>query len=350
MLGSLKSLDILVTGHSGFKGAWLSEVLIALGVNVHGLSLPPVRGSLHSRLGDTKFASVGYVDIRSSEEVSQRIKEVNPHLVFHLAAQPLVIKSFEHPRLTFETNVAGTVNVLEACRNLSKTRGVIVTTTDKIYLDVAKPQGYTEDDPLGGSLDPYSLSKVGTEMAIKAWQNLPAGSNCPRIVAVRSGNVIGGGDISEDRLVPDLIRAFRNNSPAVIRNKNAVRPWQHVLDAIWGYLLVAERLVEKRTLASSYNFGPGPDSKLTVEQVTTELASFWPGVNEWIHETSPGKLHESKYLWLDSSKAREELSWANLLGAVEALRWTSDWEKTADLDGAEAATRIQIDRYLELVR
>jgi CDP-glucose 4,6-dehydratase len=266
-----------------------------------------------------------------------------------MAAQPLVRRSYRQPIETFQTNVIGTANVLQASLESENTKGVVVVTSDKVYKNLEKHQGYLEDEPLGGT-DPYSASKSATEMVVNAWINLATESSNKKIVSARSGNVIGGGDHAEDRLIPDLIRGFRAKSKVPIRNPQSLRPWQHVLDPLFGYLTIASKILEGDVLSQAYNFGPSEDSKLTVAQMSDLACEFWPNNAGWFHNPSKDILKESNLLWLSSEKARKELGWKNYLNAREAIRWSIEWELESEKSSPATALDAQIFRYQELIK
>lgn len=340
-------VKVLVTGHTGFKGTWLIRTLHHLGAIVSGVSLPPETDALYTKIETGFMRNQEYKDINCIETTKDLIAKAQPELVFHLAAQSLVRKSYRNPVETFQTNVMGTVNVLQASLETPSVKGLIVATTDKVYKNVEKITGYKEDDSLGG-IDPYSASKSAAEMAILAWQNLSKMSHELKIVSVRSGNVIGGGDYSENRLLPDLIRGFRSNTEVQIRNPNSLRPWQHVLDPLMGYLTVGKKLLNGIPTSESYNFGPTDESKLTVSQMSNIACELWPNDATWIHCPPSDHFHESQLLWLSSDRAYKELGWRNLLSARESIKWTIEWEIDSERSTPLKALDQQIERYLKL--
>lgn len=332
-------MHVLITGHTGFKGAWLTLLLIERGHSVSGLALDPVPDGVFVRAEVApELAHDVRTDIRDAQAVRSVVAEINPDAVIHMAAQPLVRVSLEEPRTTFETNVMGTLNVLEACAATSSVAAQIVVTTDKVYRNVNQTAGYKESDPLGGD-DPYSASKAMTELLVHAWRSSFPG--CPTATA-RAGNVIGGGDVSRDRLVPDLIAAMAAHRPAVIRYPDAVRPWQHVLDAVNGYTVLLDALMSGSVQDGSWNFGPEADSFLTVGEVADRVAVLWGGGADWQRDTAQHP-HEAQQLTLDASLARRLLGWRARLELNEALAWTVDWERSERLGGGAASqTRLQI--------
>ena len=323
-------MHYLVTGHTGFKGAWLSLMLQAQGHEVSGLALDPLPGALftRARLADSMTHDI-CGDIRDAGIVHAALQTVRPDVVMHLAAQPLVRVSYADPRETIETNVMGTFNVLEAVSQTPSVRAQVIVTTDKVYRNVNQEAGYVESDPLGGH-DPYSASKAMADLLTQSW--VASFPGCPTAIA-RAGNVIGGGDVSPDRLLPDLIAAFAEGRPAVLRYPEAVRPWQHVLDCLNGYLTLADALLAGDG-AGEWNFGPERDAFVTVGKVADLAARLWGDGAMW--ECPPGEHpHEAGLLALDSTRAKTELGWRNRLGFERAVEWTIDWHKTVD-DGADA--------------
>ena len=335
---------VLVTGHTGFKGTWLSQILIEAGADVYGISLRPERDSLYSLIPKLELKKSVYLNINNAKKLDKEINKIDPHLVFHLAAQPLVRKSYKDPIETFQTNVMGTANTLDSSLKGKSISGIVAITTDKVYRNSETLDGYREDDPLGGT-DPYSASKSASEMVITAWQNISNSKNGVPIVAARSGNVIGGGDRAEDRLIPDLVRSFRYGIKAQIRNPDSIRPWQHVLDPLNGYLMIGSKLLNGIATAKAYNFGPNLNSKLTVSQMANEACSNWPNNNGWEIQKPDNSLPESKLLLLSSQRAKEELGWENKLNATEAVKWTIDWESDLDKNNALDLISSQIQKF-----
>lgn len=347
VLADLQDVRILVTGHTGFKGAWLSRILNLVGAEVHGISLPPELGSLFTRTREIRFESSEYLDINNRHEIERFVTNLKPDLIIHMAAQPLVRRSYRKPLETFETNVMGTAHVLNAALGCGSIRGVVAITTDKVYRNVEKLEGYHEDEPIGGD-DPYSASKSASEMVIAAWRNLAKVTSGPVIVAARSGNVIGGGDHAEDRLIPDIMRSFSSEKFVGIRNPNSVRPWQHVIDPLFGYLLIATKLIKGDSISEAYNFGPGDRSKLSVADIVNIACQIWPKNKGWQHVPSVENMPEANLLWLSSVRSETELGWRNKLDAIEAIRWTVDWELMAREKDATFALDAQIHKYMEL--
>jgi CDP-glucose 4,6-dehydratase len=346
-LSAFKGKRILITGHTGFKGAWLSRTLVLAGAEVYGIALPASAGSIYSRINDLGIQNSTILDLRDRNEVKQYFQDKKFDGVFHLAAQPLVLKSYEEPIETFETNVMGTAHLLDSIITKEAAEWVLVITTDKVYRNVEVEEGYGEEDPLGGK-DPYSASKSATEMVVNAWRAVAEHKESAVILcSARAGNVIGGGDVAEDRLIPDLIRSFHLNLPALIRNPDSLRPWQHVLDPICGYLKIGQEFFNGKPLANAYNFGPTDESKLNVEEIAKIACSIWEGNSGYIIEHNEKQAHESKLLWLSSELAFHELGWKNSLSAAASVHWTINWEKESKKTDARSALDLQIKEFFE---
>ena len=329
----------LVTGHTGFKGSWLSLWLQELGAEVSGLGLePPTEPSLFRAARVEEGMSSTIADVRDRAAVAAAVAGARPDVLLHLAAQPLVRESFVNPVETYEINVTGTANVLDAAVRAG-VRAVVVVTSDKCYAPRADGKPCREGDELGGA-DPYSNSKACAELVAAAWRESFGAGGGPAIATVRAGNVIGGGDWAADRLVPDAIRAALDRRPLLVRNPDAIRPWQHVLNPLSGYLEVAQRLGEEPEAAAAWNFGPAPDDELPVRDVADRLAALWGEGLEWRAEGDGGPP-ETAVLRLDSAKARERLGWAPRWHLDEALSATVDWSRAwaagADARGITAA-------------
>lgn len=316
-------MHYFVTGHTGFKGAWLTLWLTERGHSVSGLSLDPIRGSLFERADIARRISRDFrCDIRDADATRRSIARVRPDVVVHLAAQPLVRESYRTPRATIETNVLGTMNVLDATQHSDSVAAQLIVTTDKVYRNVGRHSGYQEDEPLGGE-DPYSASKAMAELLTHSWiHSFPA----PPTATARAGNVIGGGDVSEDRLVPDLLRAFVTGRPAVIRFPNAIRPWQHVLDCLNGYQLLIDRLVAGEAIGA-WNFGPPPANSVSVSEIARRMAVLW-GDPTSVAFDSGVHPHEAPVLTLNADRARDQLQWRDRLPLDMALEWTVRWERS----------------------
>lgn len=313
---------ILVTGHTGFKGSWLCLWLKAMGAQVSGLALDPDTELSHWNLLDLSDVRDTRVDIRDSDALLKALNEIQPEVVFHLAAQPLVRRSYRDPVTTFDTNVIGLVNLLEAVRVTASVRALVNATTDKVYLDQPTDSGYREDHSLGGH-DPYSTSKACAELVTQCYRKSFFADSGPLVATARAGNVIGGGDWSEDRLVPDLVRAASTGKVLSIRNPDAIRPWQHVLEPLSGYLRLAEALLSGADMEGAWNFGPSTDANLPVQALVTKMQEHWPGlVSEHDSALQP---HEANVLRLNCSKAANSLGWRPVWNADETLRRTSHW-------------------------
>ena len=342
--------SVFLTGHTGFKGTWLAQLLQKLETKTQGYSLAPNTDPSHFESLKWGSLSSQIGDIRDHAKLTDAMKKAAPEVVFHLAAQPLVLRSYEDPRETYETNVMGTLNVLEAVRATPSVRAVVVVTSDKCYENKETTRPYREDDAMGG-YDPYSSSKGCTEILTASYRRSyfapeDYGSKHNVLIAsVRAGNVIGGGDWSDNRLIPDFARAFRDGKKVTIRSPEAVRPWQHVLDPIAGYMLLAEKLLNgDKKYAKAYNFGPSPDGCWTVRQILEQAKKIWPEFDYVIEDAG---RHEAKLLMLDSSLAHGELGWHPRMNVETALRWTMEWYKDFIREG-RVDTGAQIDQYLKL--
>jgi CDP-glucose 4,6-dehydratase len=340
---------VFVTGHTGFKGAWLSLWLAELGAEVHGYALnPPTTPSLfdEARVAE-RLASHRVADVRDAAAVAAAVREVRPEVVLHLAAQPLVRRSYREPRETFDTNVMGTVNVLEAVRATPGVRACQVVTSDKCYENRGWAYAYRENDPMGGA-DPYSASKGCAELVVAAYRRsfLPPGGDKgagtdkggggPSLASVRAGNVIGGGDWAEDRIIPDSVRALAAGEAVPVRNPRAVRPWQHVLEPLGGYLLLAARQwadPADPTWADGWNFGPPAAGGVPVRDVVNLAVETW-GSGTWVDRSDPAQPHEAHTLKLDVTKACTLLGWRPVLSVREAVAETVGWYRRRAAAGA----------------
>ena len=314
---------VLVTGHTGFKGSWLCLWLTALGARVAGLALAQDTEPSHwPMLGLDKVVDL-HVDLRDPIAVRQALEQVQPEIVFHLAAQSLVRRSYREPLATFETNVIGLVNLLDAVRGTASVRALVNATTDKVYLERTTDVGYREEHPLGGN-DPYSTSKACAELVTECYRkSFFSPESGVRVATARAGNVIGGGDWSADRLVPDLVRAASSGQALRIRSPEAVRPWQHVLEPLSAYLLLAQALLIGEPVEGAWNFGPAVDATLPVKTLVAKLRDEWPGLR-W--EPDPGPHpYEAAVLRLDCTKAECELGWRPVWKADTTLRRTAKW-------------------------
>ncbi len=332
---------VLVTGHSGFKGAWLTLWLHRLGAEVTGIGLPPLTSP--DLFGAAKIDALcrsHFCDIRDGEEVALLVRAARPDVVFHLAAQPLVRASYREPRVTFETNVMGTVHLLEALRDLASVRVAVMITTDKVYRDLQSPEPYREDDALGGH-DPYSASKAACEMAIESYRKSFLAAQSVAVASARAGNVIGGGDWSQDRLIPDAVRAWQAKETLQVRRPRAVRPWQHVLEPLAGYLALAQHLWERPLLAGAYNFGPAAGGAVAVRDLI-ELARVVYGEGEVDYAVSDDGPHEAAWLALENAKAESVLGVAPAWTLIEAVKRTMAWYR-AHREGAAARALCEAD-------
>jgi CDP-glucose 4,6-dehydratase len=314
---------IMVTGHTGFKGTWLTFLLEQLKISVVGYSLPPENDSLFTRSDRVGAIPEAFAEIRDQQSIKCFMEDHKPSVVIHLAAQPIVLQSYKSPLDTFEINVIGTANILNSAFATNSVKVVGVATTDKVYRNNNSGYAFIESDPLGGK-DPYSASKVGTESVVAAWQQIKKEFEGPQVIALRAGNVIGGGDWASDRLIPDLLRAFIAKREIVLRNPESTRPWQHVLDPLVGYLMAIERVLDGE-LIEAINFGP--DSKsLSVKKIAEISLKAWPYQSE-IHKSQGNseKTMESVSLELDSSLAREKLNWSPIWSQEEAVISTINW-------------------------
>ncbi len=334
-----KGRRVFVTGHTGFKGAWLVAMLNHLGADAGGYALAPdTDPSLFDLAGIADICAHTIGDIRDTEKLSKTVRDFKPDIVLHLAAQSLVRRSYRDPVETFEVNVLGSTYLLEACRGVPTIKAVVNVTTDKCYENKNQTKGYRESDRLGGN-DPYSASKACSEMLTHAYRNSffkPAdhADHGISLATARAGNVIGGGDWCEDRIIPDAVRAFSAGRTLVVRSVDAVRPWQHVLDPLSGYLLLAQRCVENGpAFAKAWNFGPGTSRLFSVGAVVEAVAKRWPEPVEWKAESSPDDPPEAKTLVLDSGLAGDELGWRARIGFDDAIALTSEWY-IAHLGGA----------------
>lgn len=341
--------QVFLTGHTGFKGSWLALWLNELGANVTGYALaPPTRPNLFetARLNETLDSIIG--DIRDAERLSAAMRNARPQTLFHLAAQPLVSVGYDEPLNTYTTNVIGTLNVLEAARACPGLQAIVVVTTDKCYDNRETLHDYVESDPLGGH-DPYSSSKACAELVSasyrKSFFNTP---DAPSVATARAGNVIGGGDWAENRLVPDLLRAFSKHQTARLRHPGAIRPWQHVLDPLSGYLALAEQLSGNPSLARAWNFGPALSDCVSTGELAKQVATQWSEEARW--ESEPTNLpHEAQLLRLNTDAAQQMLKWRPKWPLYEAVRQTVAWHR-AWLGGhdMQSFSRGQIKQYLRI--
>ena len=341
-----KGKRVLVTGHTGFKGSWLAFWLKLRGADVCGYSLEPETDpNLFTSLGLDTLIESKIGDVRSLDSIERTFRHFEPEIVFHLAAQSLVRRSYREPVETYSTNLIGTVNLLEAARKTGLSKAIVFVTTDKVYENEESELGYSETDRLGG-FDPYSNSKACAEMAIAAYRNSFFSDGKTLIASARAGNVVGGGDWSEDRLLPDVFRSLIFDRRLLIRSPDSTRPWQHALEPLFGYMLLAESLFEgKAEFAGPWNFGPNENTAGTVRAVLEEIQKNWDRNLEWTI-VNGDHLHETRILRLDSSRARSQLKWSPTLTFSESLAITTQWyQGFRNNEDLVKLTRDQIDEY-----
>jgi CDP-glucose 4,6-dehydratase len=350
--GAFSGRSVLLTGHTGFKGSWLAIWLAKLGANVHGFALPPEPQSLFTAadvVDVMNSSSLG--DVRDLETVAEAFSGASPEIVYHLAAQSLVRRGYEDPVETYGTNVMGTVNVLQAARECPSVRVVVIVTSDKCYENHETSRSYRETDALGGR-DPYSSSKGCAELVTSAYRRSFFSEPGRALVSsARAGNVIGGGDWSEDRLVPDIARSIARGEPVVIRNPSHIRPWQHVLEPLRGYLMLGARMLDGRSdLAQEWNFGPDDEATISVEDLAAAIIKAW-GMGSMTVATDGDGPHEATTLRLDTTKAQRLLGYRSLIDlktAIEmAVRWYSQYQ--AHPSKASSLSEGQIDEYMARV-
>lgn len=342
---------VLITGHTGFKGSWLSLLLNELGADVYGFALePPTSPSLYKEAKIDELVTSYIGDVRDIYYLTKVIQEVQPEIVFHMAAQPLVRESYKIPVETYSTNVMGTVHLLEACRSTSSVKAIVNVTTDKCYENKEWHWGYRENEPMGG-YDPYSNSKGCSELITSAYRNSffnPSEykNHGVAVATARAGNVIGGGDWAEDRLIPDFIRAISKGEKVRIRSPFAIRPWQHVLEPLSGYLRLAEFLyTEGPKFAQAWNFGPYDHDARNVEWITNTICEFWGDEASFEIDKKP-QPHEANYLKLDCSKANAELNWFPKWDIQTTLKSIVDWNKAyLNNEDIREVTKRQIHQY-----
>lgn len=340
-----KRMRVLITGHTGFKGSWMALMLAKLGHEIHGISDVLVPNS-HYEIAEVNrvMTSSRFLDIRDKVELKDAIQEIHPDIVVHLAAQAFVLESYRRPFETFETNVMGTINVLEACE-LNRIERLLVITSDKVYRIGESKRPFIESDSLGG-VDPYSSSKAAADLAT---QSLSQGFTSTRVSIARAGNVIGGGDFGLDRLIPDLVRAHSKSETAFIRRPNAIRPWQHVLDCLGAYVKIMDFMFNSET-SGIWNVGPDSTSLFTVREIAEKFAQLLENDSLWkTNEISPKQFKETEVLSLNSQKIREELGWIPKLDEEKAIEWTFQWYKGLFSKSSPfELTSNQINQYLSM--
>lgn len=348
-----KGQRVFITGHTGFKGSWLTLWLSRLGAKVTGYALPPPTHPnlfTSANVRDT-LAAHAIEDVRCRASLHDALQQATPNVVFHLAAQSLVRTSYTAPVETFETNIMGTVNLLNAVRHCESVGAVVIVTTDKCYAEQPSGAAHAEDDRLGG-YDPYASSKACAEHVTAAYRSSYFGSSSrPHVCTVRAGNIVGGGDFAADRLVPDLVRARLQKHRVTIRSPEAIRPWQFVLDALHGYLLLAEKLyVDGPAYAEAWNFGPQEAAAITVGEVVEAFEATWPSVHAVDCSKPTPEQREAPVLRLDSTKAHNHLGWTPRLSFAETIRWTAEWYRTfADGGSVATFTDNQIEQFEDLL-
>jgi CDP-glucose 4,6-dehydratase len=348
-----KGKKVFLTGHTGFKGSWLVKIFSMLGADVKGYALAPANElNLYSVIDGDKLCQSVIADLRDREKLTEAVTSFKPDFIFHLAAQPLVRLSYQIPSETFEVNAIGTANVLDAMRLLDKPCNAVLITTDKVYHNNEWAYPYRETDRLGG-YDPYSASKACTELVIDSYRNsffnTKTYTTHKKAIAVgRAGNVIGGGDWSKDRLIPDIVRALSDDKEIEVRNPASIRPWQHVLEPLFGYLLLGAKLAgSPQNFSQAYNFGPDVNDAFPVKKMVELAIECW-GSGNFFSNVDPNQPHEAGLLKLDISKAIDELKWKPIFNATKAVQFTIDWYKNfyTDQNNAGAYTEEQILSFL----
>jgi CDP-glucose 4,6-dehydratase len=351
VLGQYRQRKVLVTGHTGFKGAWLVHWLHRAGADLRGYALDPESTSLYAQMNGDRICASQIADIRDAATLENTLREFQPDYIFHLAAQSLVGESYKQPLATFDINVMGTANILQAARELPKPTSIVVVTTDKVYENKEREEPYCETDRLGGH-DPYSSSKACAELVVESYRKsfFPPSEfsrHQTAIATARSGNVIGGGDWNKGHLMPDIVRALTGDETVILRNPTAVRPWQHVLEPLWGYLLLGARLgSDPARYSGAWNFGSRPIDAITVESLVKRCIDVW-GSGAYAIERDEHAPHEANLLRLDSSRAEHELRWQPALALDEAIRITLDWYRRS-LDESRGPSMLldnDIDRF-----
>jgi len=341
-----KNKRIFITGHTGFKGSWLSQILVLSGAKICGFSkLPDSEPALFDilHLKSNMISIIG--DIRNLDEIKKAVKDFRPDIIFHLAAQPIVRESYKNPIYTFETNIMGTVNLLEAVRNCESIRSVVNITTDKVYENNEWEWGYRENEPLNG-FDPYSNSKSCSELVTSSYKNSFFNNQLNISVSTaRAGNVIGGGDFSIDRIVPDCVRAAIIGEDIVLRNPNSIRPYQHVFEALSAYLFLVERQYNNKLLEGCYNIGPNEDGCVTTGKIADTFCKAW-GNLKWTSKSELNSKHEANFLKLDCSKIKNKIGWYPKMNIEDAINLTVEWTKAYyNRENIQMISEKQISEY-----
>lgn len=345
LLAVYKGKKVLVTGHTGFKGSWLTIWLKQLGAEVIGVALDPKTPKDNFVLSDIAENITDYrADIRNLEKIQEIVDYEKPEILFHLAAQPIVLDSYENPVYTFETNVMGTVNLLEVFRKSESLKTGIFITTDKCYENIERNYSYVETDPMGGH-DPYSASKGAAELVISSYRRSYFQNSNKKIASVRAGNVIGGGDWAPHRLMVDIIKAIENGEKIEVRNPFATRPWQHVLEPLGGYLMLGAKMYLENKFDEAWNFGPEQENIVTVKELLETTITAY-GKGEWVDVSDKEKLHEATLLSLDITKAKTKLHWHPKLNLQETVKYTVDWYKKYKTDNVMDLCTNQIRHYM----
>lgn len=356
-LADFSNKKVFLTGHTGFKGTWFIHLLSKLGADVKGYALPPQKDSIYEKTLAHQFCTSILEDIRNRELLKKELIDYGPDIVFHFAAQPLVISSYREPVYTFEVNHLGTIYLLDAVKDLDKSCVVIIVTTDKVYEDQKTIFPSRETDPLGG-YDPYSASKATVEIAVGSYRNSffnlsEYEKHKKSIAVVRAGNVIGGGDTAENRIIPDIMESLKHGKVVALRNPSAVRPWQHVLDALYAYLGLTSAILEKpddSILNGAWNFGPNPDDTMSVEDLTKLVIASWGNGDYKIHDLGPNvAFKETHFLSLDTTKAKHYLKWRPRWGTKMSVEKTVAWyTEIEEFNEPLSVTAKQIEEFLQI--
>ena len=343
-----KNKNVLITGHTGFKGSWLSEILTNWKANVSGFSLtPPTEPNLFSllKLDSRMDSKIG--DIRNLKELENIFNEVNPEIVIHMAAQPLVRESYENPHFTYETNVMGTVNICECIRNSDNVKSFLNVTTDKVYENKEKQEGYKEDEKLGG-FDPYSNSKSCSEIITHSYNNSFFKEMNIATSTARAGNVIGGGDFAKDRIIPDCVKSALSNQDIIIRNPHSIRPYQHVLEPLNIYLTIVKKQYEDMNYSGYYNVGPDDEDCISTGKLATLFCDKWGNNLKWINKSEMNAPHEANFLKLNTSKIKETFNWKSKWNIDKAVEKTVEWTKHyMDNENMGSCTDKQIEEFFK---